>query len=94
MSAESDMEYSDNDDYDYYGEQDDCDMETVDRTKSDPEYFAYTCLRVEEVEKLLNESIELLSNSLQITPSLAKVRRLLVYRSDYEFIIDLCWCVM
>lgn len=76
MSAESDMEYSDNDgdDYDYYGEQDDCDMEAVDRTKSDPEYFLYTCLRVEEVEKLLNESIELLSNSLQITPSLAKVR--------------------
>lgn len=75
MSAESDMEYSDNDgdDYDYYGGQDDCDMEAVDRTKSDPEYFLYTCLKVEEVEKLLNESIELLSNSLQITPSLAKV---------------------
>lgn len=75
MSAESDMEYSDNDgdDYDYYGEQDDCDMETVDHTKQDPEYFQYSCLRVEEVEKLLNESIELLSNSLQITPSLAKV---------------------
>lgn len=73
MSAESDMEYSDNDDYDYYGEQDDCDMDTVDRTKTDPEYFVYTCLKVEEVEKLLNESIELLSNSLQITPSLAKV---------------------
>lgn len=75
MSAESDMEYSDNDgdDYDYYGEHDDCDMETVDRSKSDPEYFIYSCLKVEEVEKLLNESIELLSNSLQVTPSLAKV---------------------
>lgn len=75
MSADSDMEYSDNDgdDYDYYGEQDECDMEAVDRTKSDPEYFLYSCLKVEEVEKLLNESIELLSNSLQITPSLAKV---------------------
>ncbi|XP_026493734.1 potential E3 ubiquitin-protein ligase ariadne-2 [Vanessa tameamea] len=75
MSAESDMEYSDNDgdDYDYYGGQDDCDMEAVDRSKSDPEFFLFSCLRVEEVEKLLNESIELLSNSLQITPSLAKV---------------------
>lgn len=75
MSAESDMEYSDNegDEYDYYGEHDDCDMETVDRSKADPEYFIYSCLKVEEVEKLLNESIELLSNSLQITPSLAKV---------------------
>lgn len=41
MSAESDMEYSDNDgdDYDYYGELDDCDMEAVDRSKADPEYF-------------------------------------------------------
>lgn len=75
MSAESDMEYSDNDgdEYDYYGEIDDCEMETVDQSKTDPEYFLFSCLRVEEVEKLLNESIELLSNSLQITPSLAKV---------------------
>lgn len=76
MSAESDIEYSDNDcdDYDYYGGGvDDCDMETDDRSKNDPEYFVFTCLRVEEVEKLLNESIELLSNSIQITPSLAKV---------------------
>ncbi|VVC87523.1 unnamed protein product [Leptidea sinapis] len=76
MSVDSDMEYSDNDgdEYgDYYGEQDDCEMETVDQSKTDPEYFLFSCLRVEEVEKLLNESIELLSNSLQITPSLAKV---------------------
>lgn len=75
MSADSDMEYSDNDvdDYDYYGGQDDCDMEIIDHTKADPEFFLYNCLKVEEVEKLLNESIELLSNSLQITPSLAKV---------------------
>lgn len=75
MSAESDMEYSDNDgdDYDYYCEQDDCEMETDDRSKNDPEYFVYSCLKIEEVEKLLNESIELLSNNLQLTPSLAKV---------------------
>lgn len=33
----------------------------------------YECLDVEEVEKLLNESVEKLSNVLQITPSLAKV---------------------
>lgn len=81
MSAESDMEYSDNDgdEYDYYGENDDCDMDTIDKSKSDPEYFEYSCLKVEEVEKLLNESIELLSNSLQITPSLAKVGILTVH---------------
>lgn len=86
MSAESDMEYSDNegDDYDYYGGQDDCDMETVDRSKADPEYFLYSCLKVEEVEKLLNESIELLSNSLQITPSLAKVCFVTFYYCYYQ----------
>lgn len=79
MSAESDMEYSDNDgDYeDYYGDNNDFDMEAVDQSKSDPEYFVYSCLKVEEVEKLLNESIELLSDSLQITPSLAKVSLIL-----------------
>lgn len=39
----------------------------------DPEYFQFECLTVEEVEKLLNESVEKLSEGLQITPSLAKV---------------------
>lgn len=33
----------------------------------------FDCLNTEEVEKLLNESVEQLSNQLQITPSLSKV---------------------
>lgn len=33
----------------------------------------YECLTVDEVEKVLNESVEKLSNTLKITPSLAKV---------------------
>lgn len=33
----------------------------------------YECLSVDEVGKLLNESVEKLSNTLKITPSLAKV---------------------
>lgn len=76
MSGDSDMEYSDNecDEYDYYNVgQDDCDVETIDPSRNDPEYFPYTCLTVEEVEKMLNEYIELLSNSVHVTPSLAKV---------------------
>ncbi|XP_044741189.1 potential E3 ubiquitin-protein ligase ariadne-2-like isoform X2 [Chrysoperla carnea] len=76
MSFDSDMEYSDNDCYDdddYYNMGDDCDIEQIDPSKTDPEYFAYDCLTVEEVERLLNESVEILSNNLQITPSLAKV---------------------
>ncbi|KAM7344284.1 E3 ubiquitin-protein ligase ari-2 [Cochliomyia hominivorax] len=75
MSADSDMEYSDNDcEYDdYYNSGEDCDVERLDPKKTDPEYFEYECLTVEEVEKLLNESVEKLNTILQITPSLAKV---------------------
>uniref|UniRef100_A0A182P5J3 RBR-type E3 ubiquitin transferase n=1 Tax=Anopheles epiroticus TaxID=199890 RepID=A0A182P5J3_9DIPT len=51
----------------------DCDIEQIDPKRTDPEYFVYECLNVEEVEKLLNESVEKLSTQLQITPSLAKV---------------------
>lgn len=73
---ESDMEYSsDNDEFeDYYNSGlEDCDIEQIDPKRSDPEYFVYECLNVEEVDKLLNESVEQLSNQLHITPSLAKV---------------------
>lgn len=84
MSGEeydSDMEYSDSDcgdtGYeDYYNcqpwgsENDDFESE---HSKRDPEYAIHDCLRVEEVERLLNENVEVLSNSLHITPSLAKV---------------------
>lgn len=51
----------------------DCDIEQIDPKRADPEYFVYECLNVEEVDKLLNESVEKLSNQLHITPSLAKV---------------------
>lgn len=76
MSGESDMDYSDEcDEYgDYYKTGDeDCDIEQIDPSKTDPEYFVYECLNVEAVEKLLNESVETLSNRLDITPSIAKV---------------------
>jgi len=43
------------------------------QNRRDPEYAVYDCLRVEEVERLLNESVEILSTSLHVTPSLAKV---------------------
>ncbi|XP_065347349.1 potential E3 ubiquitin-protein ligase ariadne-2 [Cloeon dipterum] len=73
--GESDMDYSDDEaGYgDYYAEADTYDLEQVDISKSDPEYFEFECLSVEEVERLLNESVEMLSNSLKITPALAKV---------------------
>nr|CAD7438632.1 unnamed protein product [Timema bartmani] len=65
---DSDMDYSDNDcGYaDYYNVADDCDVEIVDPSKMDVEYFVFECLTVEEVERLLNESVESLSNSVQV----------------------------
>jgi len=71
MSGEeydSDMEYSDDDCCyeDYYNNAEDYDAEQLDPSKTDPEYFIYDCLTVEEVERLLNESVEILSNTLQV----------------------------
>lgn len=76
LGGESDMEsehsYNDGyDDSDYYNCVDDIDTE--DKKLTDPEYFEYECLTEEQVERVLNETVEVLSNNLQITPSLAKV---------------------
>lgn len=49
------------------------DIEQIDRRKSDPEYLEFACLDMEAVEKLLNETVEQLSVSVSVTPSLAKV---------------------
>lgn len=76
QEVESDMEISDNeylDDFDYYNTTDDNDIEQIDPRKTDPEYFVYDCLTEEQVERLLNETVEVLTNTLQVTPSLAKV---------------------
>lgn len=63
------MEYSDDDICyeDYYNNEEDYDAEQVDPSKTDPEYFVFDCLTVEEVERLLNESVEILSNTLQVS---------------------------
>lgn len=75
QDADSDMECSDNECYDeyYYNINDDTDIEEVDPRKTDPEYFEFKCLFEEQVDRLLNESVETLSNILLISPSLAKV---------------------
>jgi ariadne-2 len=67
--CDSDMEYSDDDCCyaDYYNTEEDNDAEQLDPSRTDPEYFIYECLTVEEVERLLNESVEVLSNTLQVS---------------------------
>lgn len=70
------MNYSDDEDQDisyndyynmgfYNGK--DIDVEQNDLCKTDPEYFAYECLSVVEVERLLNESVETLCTTLEVT---------------------------
>lgn len=75
QGGESDMDCSDNECYDeyYYNLNDDSDIEQIDPRKIDPEYFEFRCLFEEEVDRLLNETVETLSTILQISPSLAKV---------------------
>ncbi|KAK6175068.1 hypothetical protein SNE40_013605 [Patella caerulea] len=80
MSQESDNEYSDDhieddeDEYDnyYYDNNDDLDLDKP-KKSDDPEYFEFDLLKVEDVERLLNEEVEALCTSLKITPSLAKM---------------------
>ncbi|XP_064086283.1 potential E3 ubiquitin-protein ligase ariadne-2-like [Macrobrachium nipponense] len=72
--SDEEMEFSDDGDIDdYYGVEYDGDVDHVDPPKDDPEYFDVACLTDTEVERLLNESVEQLSNSIQVTPSLAKM---------------------
>jgi ariadne-2 len=62
-----DMDYSDDDNFEeYYREGDNVDIEQVDLSKTDPEYFEFKCLSTEEVERLLNECVEILCNKLQV----------------------------
>lgn len=76
MSGEEDssMYYSDEEcGYEEYYHMDECDIEENESGEQDPEQFSFECLSDAEVERLLNESVEALSNSLGVTPSIAKV---------------------
>lgn len=84
-SDDEDEEISYNDYYNmgyYNGE--DCDIEHLDMRKLDPEYFTYECLTVEEVERLLNESVELLSTSLQVNIFFILRRNKSLFLSSYQ----------
>ena len=68
--SQSSMDYSEDEDDDgalqaYYEDAGD-DLEE-DTSRLNPEYFPVECLSVEEVERLLNEWVEQLSTSLQVS---------------------------
>ncbi|XP_064632911.1 potential E3 ubiquitin-protein ligase ariadne-2-like [Lineus longissimus] len=73
----SDMEDygSDEDNYDNYYDDNADDVEFIDKShlKEDPEYFEFELLKIEDVERLLNENVEAVCNELNVTPSRAKV---------------------
>ena len=73
-------DYNDDDDMDddmgddsYYYDQEGDDTEMEHSKKDDPEYFEYNLLKVEDVERLLNESVEALCKSINVKPALAKM---------------------
>lgn len=64
---EMDADSDDDGYYDYYNaEEDSFEVEPSDPKKTDPEYFEFKCLTTEEVEKLLNESVESLCATLSV----------------------------
>jgi ariadne-2 len=78
MSGE-DTDCEDDNYNDYY-----CSLEDeIEISEKDAESCQYECLRVEEVEKLLNELVELLSLRLDVTPALAK---LLLHNMDWSLV--------
>lgn len=93
--SESEMELSEGsvdggseaaDDREYYeGVHEDCEAEAAERAP-DPDFFPFACLTPDLVDKMLNESIERLTDACQVTPSLAKVHILCFY-------FFFCWCV-
>lgn len=60
-------------DYDYYNNDNDNDLIDCDPKHKDNEYFDYECLVVEQVEKILNESVEIVCSTFNHNPSQAKV---------------------
>lgn len=56
----------------FFAANEDIDIEHHNALRTDPESFIYECLSVDDVEKLLNESVECLCKMLNIAPSLAK----------------------
>lgn len=73
-SLKSEEEMEDEEDiFNYYN----CDVEehgdTDNKKCDDPEFFDYELLKVEDVERLLNESVEALSQAIKVSPALAKV---------------------
>ena len=58
----SDEEYG----YDDYYKGGECDLDAHESQSVDLEYFEYECLKVEDVERLLNQSVETLCKSLQV----------------------------
>ncbi|KAI1280441.1 putative E3 ubiquitin-protein ligase ariadne-2 [Halotydeus destructor] len=78
--ADGDFQY-------YYGDDHDAESNECDDRKIDPEFFEFDCLTTNDVERLLNETVESLTSMLPVTPSLAKVL-LHIHRWDVSTVAE------
>ena len=69
MDQDYDDDEDDGDIDDYYYEHDGDDTEMEKDKTDDPEYFGFDLLKVEDVERLLNESVEVLCQSVSVSTS-------------------------
>jgi ariadne-2 len=66
---DDDMYASDEDNYDNYYDDNADDVEFIDKfpLKDDPEHFEFELLKIEDVERLLNENVEAVCNELNVS---------------------------
>jgi len=67
LSPRSDDEMEDEDINHYYNSSDGEEHDSHRHKEDDPEFFEYQLLNVEDVERLLNESVEALSQSIKVS---------------------------
>jgi len=63
----SDDEMDDDDDDDVYGDYYKHEEVEMENKKDDPEYFEFQLLKVEDVDRLLNENVEALSRAINVS---------------------------
>jgi len=75
QDSDHDSDYMEDDDYycGYYdNDTDDLDIDKPKKT-DDPEYFEYDLLQVEDVERFLNEEVEVVCSSQKVSYCICKI---------------------
>lgn len=78
LDEEEDYEY-------YYSHDGDYDLNEMPSSKKDPEASDFKCFTVNQVQKLLKESIDALCDAISVSPSIAKVNVCYLFFFFYSF---------